>query len=259
MRKILAITVALMIAAIVLMPALGYTNQAAGNQSYTAKSGSQVEHSFKTLNVPAHNLTPAMVANKYSFKSAGVQSTRMPYSFQQGTPTPYSLKLVGVENAVAEGMQTKKPVAKLGSMMEEAAPKTETIAPVVAEPVAEPKFSIEGMVVDNNQTGLAGWTINLTKDGAVINSVPTAADGKFAFPDLAAGEYTVSEVLMEGWSIISPAEGKSVVTIADASVIDQVFVNQLVPVVVAVPEVVVPVVAGNVTAPANGTVGNATV
>jgi hypothetical protein len=259
MRKILAITVALMIAAIVLMPALGYTNQAAGNQSYTAKSGSQVEHSFKTLNVPAHNLTADMLVNKYSFKSAGVQSTRMPYSFQQGTPTPYSLKLVGVENAVAEGMQTKKPVAKLGSMMEEAAPKTETIAPVVAEPVAEPKFSIEGMVVDNNQTGLAGWTINLTKDGAVINSVPTAADGKFAFPDLAAGEYTVSEVLMEGWSIISPAEGKSVVTIADASVIDQVFVNQLVPVVVAVPEVVVPVVAGNVTAPANGTVGNATV
>ena len=39
MRKVLAITVALMIAAIVLMPALGYTNQAAGNQSYTAKSG----------------------------------------------------------------------------------------------------------------------------------------------------------------------------------------------------------------------------
>jgi hypothetical protein len=258
MRKILAITVALMIAAIVLMPALGYTNQAAGNQSYTAKSGSQVEHSFKTLNVPAHNLTPNMVANKYSFKSAGVQSTRMPYSFQQGTPTPYSLKLVGVENAVAQGMQTKKPVAKLGSMMDKAAPTTETIAPVVVEPVvaapvAEPTYSIEGMVVDNNQTGLAGWTINLTKDGAVINSVPTAADGKFAFPDLAAGEYTVSEVLMEGWSIISPAEGKSVVTIANASVIDQVFVNQLVPVVVAVPEVVVPVVAENVTAPANDT------
>jgi hypothetical protein len=254
MRKILAITVALMIAAIVLMPALGYTNQAAGNQSYTAKSGSQVEHSFKTLNVPAHNLTPAMLANKYSFKSASVQSTRMPYSFQQGTPTPYSLKLVGVENAVAEGMQTKKPVAKLGSMMERAAPKTETVAPV-----AESKFSIEGMVVDNNQTGLAGWTINLTKDGAVINSVPTAADGKFAFLDLVAGEYTVSEVLKEGWSIISPAEGKSVVTIVGASVANQVFVNQLAPVVVAVPEVVVPVVAANVTAPANETAGNATV
>ena len=72
MRKILAITVALMIAAIVLMPALGYTNQATGKQSYTAKSGSPVEYSLKTINVPAHNLTPDMVANKYSFKSSAV-------------------------------------------------------------------------------------------------------------------------------------------------------------------------------------------
>ena len=263
MRKILAITVALMIAAIVLMPALGYTNQAAGNQSYTAKSGNQVEHSFKTLNVPAHNLTPDMVANKYSFKSASVQSTRMPYSFQQGTATPYSLKLVGVENAVAQGMQTKKPVAKLGSMnkVDEIEPVAETVTAPVVEPVAEPiaapvvpsTFSIEGMVVDNNQTGLAGWTINLTKDEAVINSVPTAADGKFAFPDLATGEYTVSEVPMEGWEIVSPAEGKSVLNITNASVTDLVFVNQLVPVVEAVPEAVVPVVAENVTAPANDT------
>jgi len=263
MRKILAITVALMIAAIVLMPALGYTNQAAGNQSYTAKSGNQVEHSFKTLNVPAHNLTPDMMANKYSFKSASVQSTRMPYSFQTGTATPYSLKLVGVENAVAQGMQTKKPVAKLGSMnkVDEIEPVAETVTAPVVEPVAEPiaapvvpsTFSIEGMVVDNNQTGLAGWTINLTKDEAVINSVPTAADGKFAFPDLATGEYTVSEVPMEGWEIVSPAEGKSVLNITNASVTDLVFVNQLVPVVEAVPEAVVPVVAENVTAPANDT------
>lgn len=260
MRKVLAITVALMIAAIVLMPALGYTNQAAGNQSYTAKSGEKVGYSFTTKD-PAHNLTPDMLANKYSFKSAAVQSTRMPYSFQLGTATPYSVKLVGVENAVAQGMKTMKPVAKLGSMnkMEKAAPVVEAVVEPVAAPVAEPKFTIEGMVVDTNQTGLAGWTINLTVNGAVVNSVPTAADGKFAFADLAAGEYTVSEVLMQGWSIISPAEGKSVVTIANASVTDLVFVNQLVP-VVAVPEVVVPAVAENVTAPANDTaLGNATV
>ncbi len=261
MRKILAITVALMIAAIVLMPALGYTNQAAGNQSYTAKSGNQVEHSFKTINVPAHNLTPDMVANKYSFKSAAVQSTRMPYSFQQGTAAPYSLKLVGVENAVAQGIQTKKPVAKLGSMnkVDETEAVAAPVAASVVEPVAEPKFSIEGMVVDNNQTGLAGWTMNLTKDGAVINSVPTAADGKFAFPELAAGEYTLSEALMQGWNIVSPAEGMAKVNITNASVTNLVFVNQLVPVVVAVPEVVVPVVAENVTAPANDTIpSNAT-
>ncbi len=261
MRKILAITVALMIAAIVLMPALGYTNQVAGNQSYTAKSGNPVEHSFKSVNVPAHNLTPDMVVNKYSFKSAGVQSTRMAYTFQQGAVSPYSFKLAGVENAVAQGMNTVKPIAKLGSMMDEAAPVTEEIAPETEqEVVAEPStFSIEGMVVDNNQTGLAGWTINLTKDGAVINSVPTAADGKFAFPELAAGEYTVSEHLMEGWNVVSPAEGMTVVNIADAGKTDLVFVNQLVPVVAAAPEVVEPAVAENVTTSTNATLDNTTI
>jgi len=244
MRKILAITVALMIAAIVIMPALGYTNQAAGTQSYTAKSGDKVDYSFKTLDAPAHNLTPDMVVNRYSFKSAAVQSTRLPYSFQQGAVAPYSFNLLGVENAVAEGMKTKKPVAKLGSMMEKAEPAAAPVvepaaAPVVepaAAPVVEPvvvpvnetKFTIEGMVVDNNQTGLAGWTISLTMNGAEINSVSTAADGKFAFSDLAAGEYSVSEVLMEGWGIISPVDDKSVVTITNASVTDLVFVNQLV-------------------------------
>jgi hypothetical protein len=265
MRKIMAITVALMIAAIILMPALGYTNQAAGNQSYTAKSGDRVGYSV-TTNVPAHNLTPDMMANKYSFKSAGIQSTRMPYSFNQGTATPYSVKLEGVKNAAPLGMKTK-PAAKLGSMMDAvepvATPVVETVAAPVVEPVAAPvvetvaapvvetvaapvvetvaapvvetvaapmnetKFTIEGIVTDINQTGLAGWTMNLTMDGAVINSVATAADGKFAFADLAAGEYNVSEVLMEGWSIVSPAEGNSVVTITNASVTDLVFVNQL--------------------------------
>jgi hypothetical protein len=266
---------------------LGYTNQAAGNQSYSAKSGNPVEYSLKTINVPAHNLTPDMVVNKYSFKSAGVASTRMAYSFQQGAVSPYSFKLIGVENAVAQGMKTVKPTAKLGSMMKEAAPVTEAATAPVTEAATAPvteaatapvteaatapvnetqpeivavpsTFSIEGMVVDNNQTGLAGWTINLTKDGAVINSVPTAADGKFAFPELAAGAYTVSELLMEGWNVVSPAEGKATVNITDASVTDLVFVNQLVPVVPAMPMVVEPVVAENVTVSTNATLDNTT-
>ena len=269
MRKILAITVALMIAAIVLMPALGYTNQAAGNQSYTAKSGDRVGYSF-TTNVPAHNLTPDMMANKYSFKSAAVQSTRMPYSFKLGTATPYSVKLVGVENAVAEGMKTMKPIAKLGSMnkAEPAVAPVVATAPVEAPPVVEPKFAIEGMLfndtngngtMDSDEVGLAGWTMNLEQTGTVINSSITAADGKFAFADLAAGEYNVSEVLVEGWNIIAPAEGKSALTIVDASVTNLVFANQLAP-IVAVPEVVMPAVAENMTAPANDTaLVNATV
>ncbi|HPS91736.1 MAG TPA: carboxypeptidase regulatory-like domain-containing protein [Methanothrix sp.] len=280
MRKILAITVALMIAAIVIMPALGYTNQAAGNQSYSAKSGSSVGYSLKTVNAPAHNLTPDMVANKYSFKSAGVSSTRMAYSFQNGASAPYSFKLVGVENAVAEGMKTTKPTAKLGNMAGDitdavasgpASELTSASAPAVeaantSAPAAEPAvapapeaaapatFMIEGKVVDDNQTGLAGWTMNLTQDGAVINSVTTAADGKFAFPDLAAGAYAVSELLMDGWNVVSPAEGLAAVNITDANVSDLVFINQLAPVVVAEPAV-----SENATVSANATLNSTAV
>ena len=182
MRKILAITVALMIAAIVLMPALGYTNQAAGNQSYTAKSGNQVEHSFKTLNVPAHNLTPNMMANKYSFKSAAVQSTRMPYSFQTGAATPYSLKLVGVENAVAQGMQAVKPIAKLGSMnkVEEAAliaepvaaPVAETVATTEAIPVAAPV--VEPLAAPVNET-VVEPVAEIIEPAVAVNATAPAA------------------------------------------------------------------------------------
>ncbi|MDD4652019.1 MAG: carboxypeptidase-like regulatory domain-containing protein [Methanothrix sp.] len=275
MRKILAITVALMIAAIVVMPALGYTNQAAGNQSYSAKSGSPAGYSLKTINAPAHNLTPDMVVNKYSFKSAGVASTRVAYSFQKGANAPYSFKLIGVENAVAEGTAVK-PTAKLGNMVGDitdaaatgpaselapaSAPAVEAASTTAAEPAAAPApetaapvtFSIEGTVVDNNQTGLAGWTMNLTKDGAVINSVATAADGKFAFPDMAAGEYTVSELLMDGWNVVSPAEGTAAVSITDASVSDLVFVNQLAPVAAE------PAVSENATVSTNATLDNTT-
>ncbi|MCX6668947.1 MAG: hypothetical protein NTV25_03950, partial [Methanothrix sp.] len=107
MSKVLAITVALMIAAMVLTPALGYTGQSAGNQSYTAISGARVAYSISS-GVPAHNLTQEMIASKYSIKAPAVQGSRVPYSFQIGVAMPYSIKLVGVSNALPEGFQTKK-------------------------------------------------------------------------------------------------------------------------------------------------------
>ncbi len=257
MRKVLAITVALMVAAIVIMPALGYTNQAAGNQSYSAISGDKPGYSL-TTGSPAHNLTADTVTKQYSFKSAAVTSTRMAYSFKQSGRQDYTFKALGVDNAVAEGMKVQKDTALLGSMnkkatAEPAVDEAEPVAEVAAAPAVEPKFTIEGVVVDNNQTGLSGWTLNLSKDGAVVNSVASAADGKFAFADLAAGEYAVSEALVDGWSIVSPAEGSAAVTITDASVTDLEFVNQLVPVVVAVPA------AENATVSINETAANTTV
>jgi len=254
MKKVLAITVALMIAAIVLTPALGYTNQAAGNQSYTAKSGSLGDYSFKSLGVPAHNLTPAMVANKHSFKAPAVQSNRIPYSFKQGSALPYSMKLGGVDNAIAMGYQTKKGAALLGSMNKAPATPTPaveatpvetvpmanvTVPAVEPAPVEQPKFTIEGVVfddangngvMDNNETGMVGWTVNIEQPaGTVINNVTTDNDGKFAFMDLAAGEYTVSEVIQMGWNLVSPVEGKFTQNIVTESVTNLLFANQVVP------------------------------
>ena len=288
MKKVLAITVALIMAAVVLMPALGYTDQSAGNQSYTATSAGRVNYSFST-GVPAHNLTENMVINKFSVHTPSVQSTRVAYSFKQGTVMPYSFNLVGVNNALKEGYQTKKAPAVLGSIAKTvettgvpataaapvaAAPETNvTAAPAVettpanvtvAPVVVAPKFTIEGMAfndmngngtMDNNETGLADWTVNLEQPaGMVVMSANTTMDGKFVFSDLSAGEYVVSEVLKMGYKLESPADGKFTENITDKSVTGLVFANQAMPVAVenaTVAPIVMP--SNNVTAPDNTT------
>jgi hypothetical protein len=267
MRKVLAITVALMIAAIVSMPALGFTNQIAGNQSYTATSGARVGYSI-ALGAPGHNLTQDMATSESPVSTPAVQSTRVAYSIKQGTVMPYSVSLVDVM-----GEQTKAPVV-LGSAAnttEASMPATETVAPaanvtpetvapvanVTAAPeVVVPGVTIEGMAfndtdgnstMDNNETVLADWTVNLEQPaGNVIMSVNTSMDGKFAFSDLAAGDYVISEVLKMGWRIVSPSDGKFSVNITDTSVTGLVFANQIMP-IEAGNETVMPVEAENVT------------
>jgi hypothetical protein len=256
MRKVLAITVALMIAAIVSMPALGFTNQIAGNQSYTATSGARVGYSI-ALGAPGHNLTQDMATSESPVSPPAVQSTRVAYSIKQGTVMPYSVSLVDVM-----GEQTKAPVV-LGSAAnttEASMPATETVAPVAnvtaAPEVVVPGVTIEGMAfndtdgnstMDNNETVLADWTVNLEQPaGNVIMSVNTSMDGKFAFSDLAAGDYVISEVLKMGWRIVSPSDGKFSVNITDTSVTGLVFANQIMP-IEAGNETVMPVEAENVT------------
>ncbi len=244
MSKVLAITVALMIAAMVLTPALGYTGQSGGNQSYTAVSGARVAYSISS-GVPAHNLTQEMIASKYSIKAPAVQGARVPYSIKLGAAVPYSAKLVGVSNAIPEGIQVKKEpaiVEEVKPVENKTLPAPANVTPAV--PVEQPKFSIAGVVFDDvegtgvmeaNEVGLANWTVNLEQPaGTVIDSATTTMDGKFAFLDLAAGEYTVSEVIQMGWNLIAPADNKITVTITNASVSDLAFANQMIPEVVPV-------------------------
>jgi len=59
-------------------------------------------------------------------------------------------------------------------------------------------------VRDSGEAGLAGWTISLKKDGTVVASTQTAADGAYYFADIAPGSYTVEETGQSGWTQTSP-------------------------------------------------------
>jgi len=61
MRNILAITMALMIVAVLIMPTMGYTIQTPGNQSYTFVSSPRINYTIGS-GIAAHNLTQSMVA-----------------------------------------------------------------------------------------------------------------------------------------------------------------------------------------------------
>jgi len=280
MRKVLAITAALMIAVAVIMPALGYTNQAAGNQTYSITAGDKLQNYSLVTMTPAHSLTAQMIVNKFSFQSAGIKSTRMPYSFSAGAAPKYSVKAMSVDSVTALGAAADKQAAMLGSLnkQETAMPEVVEEAPAVVEPVVEEApavvepevvaeapavvepevveeapavneteavaeapavneteaaaapvagpYVIMGLVQDNSQAPLEGWNFDLSKDGAVVDSATSGADGKFNFVGLTSGVFTVSETLEDGWSVVSPENGTVDVTIADASVTDLVFVNQ---------------------------------
>ena len=288
MRKVLAITAALMIAVAVIMPALGYTNQAAGNQTYSITAGDKLQNYSLVTMTPAHSLTPQMIVNKFSFQSAGIKSTRMPYSFSAGAAPTYSVKAMGADSVTALGAAADKQAAMLGSLnkQETAMPVVAEEAPVIVEPevvaeapavvepevvaeapavvepevvaeapaVVEPEvvaetpavnetealaeapavneteaaaapvtgpYVIMGLVQDNSQAPLEGWNFDLAKDGAVVDSATSGADGKFNFVGLTSGVFTVSETLEEGWSVVSPENGT-----VDVTVTDLVFVNQ---------------------------------
>lgn len=67
---------------------------------------------------------------------------------------------------------------------------------------------------DANETGLAGWQVTLT---GAAGTLPTVSDamGRFAFPALAAGTYTVTQASQAGWQPTRPQQ--VVLTLPDNS------------------------------------------
>jgi len=80
---------------------------------------------------------------------------------------------------------------------------------------------------DGGEAGLSGWTIQLRQGGNVIATTTTDANGDYEFCSLAAGNYTVNEVLKNGWTQTFPtAPGTQAVNITNADVTGKDFGNQ---------------------------------
>lgn len=70
---------------------------------------------------------------------------------------------------------------------------------------------------DAGELGLPNWTIQLLKDGQVIDTRTTLSDGSYRFTDLAAGTYEVREVLQDGWKRKCPESGSYFVTVVSGT------------------------------------------
>ncbi len=90
------------------------------------------------------------------------------------------------------------------------------------------KFNdLNGNGVNDGEPGLAGWKIQLARDGNVINTTTTGADGSYTFEGLANGAYTLSEVLQTGWTQTAPKSGPQSVTVQDKDVTGIDFGNKV--------------------------------
>jgi hypothetical protein len=106
---------------------------------------------------------------------------------------------------------------------------TAPTANVTAASPAALKLSIKGMVKDENQTGLAGWKIELTASKKeFIANTNTSANGSYSFSDLNPGTYIVAEVLPAGWTVVTSGDNQYGITLKDKNE-TQDFVNKMMP------------------------------
>lgn len=62
-------------------------------------------------------------------------------------------------------------------------------------------------ITDAGDTPGAGWPINLKKNGVVIKSALTDANGNYKFSNLGYGNYTIEEEVTSGWYMVAPSTG----------------------------------------------------
>lgn len=273
MRKVLAVITAIVLAAIVFAPAMGYTISSQGRTNYTINS-ERVNYTIGS-GMPGHETVyNEEMAEHYPTYS--ISSTPMPYSIKLGATTQYSIssgtnpakvlvlgghkssvfgssERVGkglivptepeneTEQAIGHPEPAAEPVAS--NVIDLTKPEnvvnpTNATTPTNASNATAPavvKFSIMGKVTDDNQTGLADIKVNLEQPAKmVIANITTSTDGSYSFPDLMPGDYVVAEVLPANWTAVTPADGLASVTLQDKDMTVD-FVNKMMPASVPAP------------------------
>ncbi|HOT07356.1 MAG: hypothetical protein A4E45_00200 [Methanosaeta sp. PtaB.Bin039] len=235
-RTILVISATLLLAAVLALPAMGYTIKTEASP-YPFSNHAEARPQFTIgVGVPAHNNTfeDAVVtkAPRYSISSG------KPYQYSISTGTPYKYSFVLGTPQVTQVPLTEAPEeTAVEPPVEVTTTDNKTNeSSVVEEPAAiEPmSMNITGMVygdlnadgmMGENETGISDLVVLL--EGAAAAETVTAEDGSFAFAALAPGEYMLSVQAVEGMEAVAPVN----VTLADQ---DQV-VNFGVIMVVAAP------------------------
>jgi hypothetical protein len=190
MRKIFAIAFAVMFTLFLLSPTMGYSVQI-GNHSYTLKSA-RFNYTIG-IEIPSHE--PLVLANRQPY-SLKYEALFQPQAKQTGETAKSVVIGKSTSAYMATPAQTKTPVA----------------------PTAQQKFFIQGMVfsdqngngkMDDNESGLANWTVNLEQPSEnVISKSITNDSGEYSFYNLMAGKYILVLIQNVGWSITAPPNAK---------------------------------------------------
>ena len=196
-KSILVISVVLAVAAFAMTSAMGYTVKD-DTSPYPSSNKAEPRPSFSiSTGSPAHNLTNEQVVVKKEARFSFNSQKPKEFSIATGKPYQYTFTLGETPAVVATTEEAPAPAAEPNVTAEQnvtpEVPVTYTISGVVYEDANE------NAVKDENETGLAGWTLDLS--GVTTT---TAEDGTYAFADLSAGDYVLSLIVPPEYNPVAP-------------------------------------------------------
>ncbi|MCX8207371.1 MAG: hypothetical protein N3G75_06025 [Methanothrix sp.] len=195
-KSILVISVILAVAAFAMTSAMGYTiKDDKSPYPFSNKAESRPPFSIST-GTPAHNLTNEQVVVKKEARFSFNSQKPKGFSIETGKPYQYTFKLGETPVTTTKPPVETPPVEPNVTTEQNVTPEvpvTYTISGVVYEDANE------NAAKDENETGLAGWTLDLS--GVTTT---TAADGTYVFANLSAGDYVLSLIVPPEYKPVAP-------------------------------------------------------